>query len=82
MANDDNSRSRASLLRLVDALPQPPDRFDQVVAFAAKLGVLLLDLAQFLLGEQVDRAEPFALALDAFEAAFDLADLRQFVVGL
>ena len=74
MANEESRRSRASLLRLSDALAQPADRLDQVVALAGQLDVLLLDLAQFLLGEQVDRAEAFALAVDALEPAFDVGD--------
>ena len=39
--------------------------------------MLLLDLAQFLLGEEVDGAEALALAVDAFEPAFDVGDRRQ-----
>ena len=42
------------------------------------LACCCLDLAQFLLGEQIDRAEPLALAADAVELAFDLGDRRQF----
>ena len=37
---------------------------------------------QFLLGEQVDRAEALALAADAVEFFFDFADRRQLGVGL
>ncbi len=39
--------------------------------------VLGLDLAQFLLGAQVDGAEPLALAPEAVELRLDLGDLRQ-----
>ena len=47
-----------------------------------ELVVLGLDLAQFLLGEQIDRAEPLALAADAVELRLDLGDLRQLGAGL
>ena len=57
-------------------MAQPADRFDQVVALAGELDVLLLDLAQFLLGEEIDRAEALALAVDALQPAFDIGDRR------
>ena len=36
-----------------------------------------LDLAQFLFGAQIDRAEPLALAPQALERGFDLGEIRQ-----
>ena len=65
------------MIEAVDALAQPPDRLDQVVALGGELAVLRLDLAQFLLGEQIDRAEPLALAAYAVELGLDLGDRRQ-----
>ena len=41
------------------------------------LACCCLDLAQFLLGAQIDRAETLALAAEAFELFFDLGDRRQ-----
>ena len=44
--------------------------------------MLRLDLVQFLLGAQVDGAEPLALAADAVELLLGLGDLRQSASGL
>jgi hypothetical protein len=75
---DDLKRSQQPFARFVieavDALAQPPDCLDQIVALGGQLAVLPFDLSQFLLGEQVDRAEPFAFRLDALDLAFDLGD--------
>ena len=62
----------------LDALPQPLDRFDQVVALGGECGVLGLDLAQFFLGTQIDGAEPFAVAAQLFQVLLDLRQCRQF----
>ena len=82
VANEAKQALARLAVEAVDALPQPPDRLDEVVALGGELGVLRLDFAQFLLGEQIDRAEPFALAADAVELGFDFGDLRQFGVRL
>ena len=42
-------------------MAQPCDRLDQIVALGGQRGVLRFDLAQLLLGAQVDGAEPFAV---------------------
>ena len=46
---DDLERGQKPLARFVveimDALAQPPDRFDQIVAFGRQLAVLSLDIA-------------------------------------
>src|SRR6185295_4642681 len=50
------------LVEIENALAQPLDRLDQIVAFGGELPMLVLDLAQFFFGAQIDRAEPLALA--------------------
>ena len=70
------------VIEAVDALAQPPDRFDQIVALAGEFGVLAFDLLQFLLGEQIHRAEPLAFLLDALDLGLDLGDRRHRRVGL
>ena len=47
-----------------------------------ELAVLAFDVAQFLLGEQIDRAEPLALALDALDLGLDFGDRRRLGVRL
>src|SRR3972149_2055515 len=53
MIVDDRERAKQAFTRFaieaLDALAQPLDRFDQVVALAGQRGGLALDLAQFLL---------------------------------
>ena len=61
----------------LDAKAQLLDRLDQIVALGGERGVLGLDLAQFLLGAQVDRAQPLALAPQPFELLLDLGEIRQ-----
>ena len=78
---DDLERGQQPLARLaveaLDALAQPLDGFDQVVALGGERGVLGLDLAQFFLGAQVDGAEPLAVAAQLFEVFLDLGERRQ-----
>ena len=50
------------LVETLDALAQPLDGFDEVIAFGCQRCVLGLDLAQLFLGAQVDGAEPLAVA--------------------
>ena len=54
-------------VEVLDALAQPLDRFDQIVALGGQRGVLGLDLAQFFFGAQIDGAEPFAVAAQPLE---------------
>ena len=61
----------------LDALAQPLDGFDQVVALGGQRGVLGLDLAQLFLGAQIDGAEPLAVAAQLFEVLLDLGERRQ-----
>jgi hypothetical protein len=49
----------------LDALPQPLDGLDEVVALGRERLVLGLDLPQFLLGAQVDGPESLSLPPDA-----------------
>ena len=71
MAVDHLERGEQPLARLaveaLDALAQPLDRLDQVVALGHQGGVLRLDLAQLFLGAQIDRAEPLAVAPQFFQ---------------
>ena len=67
---------------LSDMGAQPRDRLDQVVALGHELVVLLLDLAQFLFGAQVDGAEPLAVAPQPLKIGFDRCDVRHFAVGV
>src|SRR5919201_1878492 len=67
-------------VKILDALTQPLDRFDQVVPLGRERGMLGLDLAQLFLGAQIDRAKPFALAPQPFELDFDLAHLGKRLV--
>ena len=78
VSNEVSSRSRASLVEALDALAQPLDGFDQVVAFGGQRRVLGLDLAQLFLGAQIDGAEPLAVAAQLFEVFLDLGERRQF----
>ena len=64
-------------VEILDALPQPLDGFDQIVALGDQRGVLGLDLGQFLFGAQIDGAKPLALAPQLFEIGLDLGDVRQ-----
>ena len=64
-------------IEALDALAQPLDRLDQIVALGDQAVVLGLDLAQLFLGAQIDGAEPLALAADAVEAFLDLGDVGQ-----
>ena len=70
------------LVEALDALAQPLDGFDQVVALGGQRGVLGLDFAQFFLGAQVDGAQPLAVAAQLFEVFLDLGKRRQFGAGL
>ena len=65
------------LVEAADALAQPLDGFDQVVALGGQRRVLGLDLAQLFLGAQVDGAEPFAVAAQLLEVGLDLVERRQ-----
>ena len=47
-----------------------------------ELLVLLFDLAQFLLGEEIHRAEPLTLLFDALDLGLDLGDRRGLGIGL
>ena len=62
----------------LDALAQPLDGLDQIVAFGGQCRVLGLDLAQLFLGAQIDRAQPVAVAAQLFEILLDLGEWRQF----
>ena len=66
------------LVEALDALAQPLDGFDQIVALGGQRGVLGLDLAQLFLGAQIDGAEPLAVAAQLFEVFLDLGQRRQF----
>src|SRR3972149_12143941 len=81
MTVDDRERAKQALTRFaieaLDALAQPLDRFDQVVALAGQRGVLALDLAQFLLGAQVDRSQALALAPQSLKRGVAGGDLGQ-----
>ena len=66
----------------LDALAQLLDGFHQVVALGGERGVLGLDLLQFLVGAQVDRAEALALAPQPLQGRLDLGDVGQRLVGL
>ena len=74
-------RGQQPLARLaveaLDAEPQLLDRLDQVVALGGERSVLGLDLAQFLFGTQIDRAQPLAFAAQTFESFLDLGEIRQ-----
>ena len=82
MAVDGLERGQQPLARLaveaLDALAQPLDGFDQVVALGGQRRVLGLDLAQLFLGAQIDGAEPLAVAAQLFEVFLDLGERRQF----
>ena len=82
MPVDGLERGQQPLARLaveaLDALAQPLDGFDQVVALGGQRGVLGLDLAQLFLGAQIDGAEPLAVAAQLFEIFLDLGERRQF----
>ena len=69
-------------VQALDALAQPLDRLDQVVALCHEPIVLGLDLAQFFLGAQVDGAKPFAVAPQLLQIGLDLLDRRELCAGL
>src|SRR5260370_19962456 len=69
------------MFRVLEALPQPLERLDQVVALAGERAVLRLDLAQLFLRAQIDGAEPLALAAQPLNLGFHLGDVRQRLVG-
>ena len=81
-AKDDEQPLARLLVEADDALAQPGDRFDQIVALGGERGVLGLDLAQFFLGAQIDGAEPLAVAAQPFELGLDRGDVRQHGVRL
>ena len=74
-------RGQQPLARLaveaLDAEAQLLDRLDQIVALGGERGVLGLDLAQFLLGAQIDRAQPLALAPQPLQRRLDLGEIGQ-----
>ena len=78
---DDGERRQQALARLaieaLDAEPQPLDRLDEIVALGDQRRVLGLDLAQLLLGAQIDGAETLAVALELVEVGFDFGDVGQ-----
>src|SRR5215472_11594328 len=60
-------------VEILDALAQPLDRLDEIIPLGGKRAMLRLDLAQLLLGAQIDGAEALALAAQAIEPRLDLA---------
>src|ERR1700730_15294082 len=81
MPVDDVEGSGEALARLpveaVDALAQPLDRREEIVALARERGVLGLDLPQFLFGAQIDGTEPLAVAPQFFKLRLDLGQFGQ-----
>ena len=81
MGVDGFERGQKPLARLaveaLDAGAQLLDRFDEVVALGGERGVLGFDLAQLLLGAQVDGAEAIAVAAQLFQLRLDLRQRRQ-----
>ena len=63
------------------ALAQALDRFGQIVALGDELVAARQDLDEFVVGAQVDRAEPLALLAQILELAFDLDAAGQRLVG-
>ena len=57
----------AFLIERADAVPQSRNRGGQIVALALQAFEAGLDLGHLLLGDQIDRADAFALAQHAFE---------------
>ncbi len=69
------------VIEAVDALTQPLDRLDEIVALAGQFVMLRFDFAQLFFGAQIDRAEALAFALDAVQPGLDIGDLRRFSIG-
>ena len=65
------------LVEALDGEAQFADRFGEVVALGDELGIFLLDLGEFLVGAQIDGAEPLAIGAQVFERPLDLVDLGQ-----
>ncbi len=76
-SNEASSRSRASRLRFWMPWRSRLIASTRSSRSVRQLAVLGLDLAQLLLGAQVDGAEPLALAADAVELGLDLGDVGQ-----
>ncbi len=81
MRGDHLERGEQALARLLvealDALAKALDRLAEIVALGAERGVLGLDLAQFLLGAQIDGADPLAVAPQFLELRLDLGHVGQ-----
>ena len=60
------------LVQRADRAAQALDRFGQVVALGDKLVAARQNLDEFVVGAQVDRAEPLALLAQVLELALDL----------
>ncbi len=73
--NDAEQALAGLAVEALDALAQPLDRLDEIVALGDEGGVLGLDLAQFLVGAQVDGAEPLAVALELLQLRLDFRDV-------
>src|SRR5262249_14338015 len=61
----------------LDARAQPLDRLAAIVALAGERAVLRLDLAQLLLGAQVDGADVLAAAAQLLQLVLDVHDVGQ-----
>ena len=59
----------AFAVEAADRAAQAVDRLAKLFAFCNARALLLFELGQFVGGNQVDRTNPFALALHAVEAA-------------
>jgi hypothetical protein len=68
-------------LRLLDRLPQLPDRLDHILALGDDGLEPLGQFRLLLLGAQIDGAEPLALDLQPVELALDIGHVRQRASG-
>ena len=75
------SRCAAFAVERLDAAAQLGDRRDQVVAILDHQVELFAHLLGFLLGAEVDPAQPLALGLQPIDLRLDLRFLRQRVLG-
>src|SRR6185436_14415089 len=72
----------ALAVQILDAEPQPLDRFLQILDLAAHLAEPGLELLRLLLGAQVDAAEAFALRFQLVQPRFGRDRLGHLGAGL
>ncbi len=63
----------------MNRLAQPPDRFGQIGMFGGQIGLGGQNFVQFLLGPQIDAAEPLTVLLQSVEPLFHILSGRKFV---